>query len=229
MFHLQEDQRHCYCNIPAMNLFDPDCKLCPRLARHLSQVKAEFPGYHARPVASFGVERPRLLIVGLAPGMHGANASGRPFTGDYAGILLYETLHKFGFSNKPESLSVGDGLLLKHCRITNAIKCLPPENKPLTSEINTCNRFLEAELRAIPHDGVILALGRIAHNAVLKAFKLRQTAYLFGHGNIHQLANRIRLIDSYHCSRYNTQTGRLTVEMFRDIFYKIHEILSISI
>ncbi len=211
-----------------MKIFNPDCTLCPRLARHLRQIRADFPDYHARPVESFGARQPRLLIVGLAPGMHGANASGRPFTGDYAGILLFETLHKFGFSNRPESLSLDDGLRLKQCRITNAVKCLPPENKPLTSEINSCNQYLKAELEAMPGGAVVLALGRIAHNAILRAYNLRQSAYSFGHGNLHELENHIHLIDSYHCSRYNTQTGRLTAEMFHDIFYKIHEIFNLS-
>lgn len=149
-------------------MFDPDCRQCPRLAEFLDQVKADYPDYYARPVPPFGDPAARLLVVGLAPGMHGANASGRPFTGDYAGILLYETLHRFGFGSKPESLSAGDGLRLSNCRITNAVKCLPPQNKPIGSEINTCNQYLAEELKTVPQSGVIVALGLVAHNAVLK-------------------------------------------------------------
>ena len=154
--------------------FDLDCKQCPRLADFLSKVKKEHPDYHALPVPPFGVANPKLLIVGLAPGMHGANATGRPFTGDHAGIILYETLHKFGFSNKPESVSVDDGLKLKQCRITNAVKCLPPENKPIGAEIKTCNQFLTAEIAGLKKGTCILALGGIAHNSVLTALELRK-------------------------------------------------------
>lgn len=150
--------------------------------------------------------------------MHGANATGRPFTGDHAGILLYETLFKTGFSNQPEGNHADDGLRLAGCRITNAVKCLPPANKPTTSEIATCNRFLVAELALLPRPGVIVALGRIAHNAVLKAFGQRQTSHVFGHAAVHALADGVTLIDSYHCSRYNTQTRRLTPAMFERVF-----------
>jgi uracil-DNA glycosylase family 4 len=150
--------------------------------------------------------------------MHGANATGRPFTGDYAGILLYRTLYDFGFSNRPESVSRDDGLTLTGCRITNAVKCLPPQNKPLTGEIRQCNTFLRQELSDLPAGAIVLALGKIAHDAVLRASDLRLSAHPFGHGNLHQLDNGLTLIDSYHCSRYNTQTRRLTEEMFSDIF-----------
>lgn len=198
-------------------MFDPDCRRCSRLDTFLKDVRKRFPDYHAAPVAPFGVARPELLIVGLAPGLHGANASGRPFTGDHAGILLYESLYRLGFSNRPVSRSRDDGLKLKNCRITNAVKCVPPANKPTGAEINTCSGFLRTELEGLPAHTVILALGRIAHNAVLKALDLKQSAYGFGHGRQHALDNGHWLVDSYHCSRYNTQTGRLTEQMFIDV------------
>jgi uracil-DNA glycosylase family 4 len=199
--------------------FDPDCRDCPRLAEFLDQTRNAHPDYHARPVAPFGDPDARLLIVGLAPGMHGANATGRPFTGDYAGILLYQTLYEFGFSNRPESVARDDGLELSNCRITNAVKCLPPQNKPSTGEIRQCNGFLRQELAELPDDAVVLALGKIAHDAVLRASNLRLSAFPFGHGHLHRLGERLTLIDSYHCSRYNTQTRRLTADMFSDIFH----------
>ncbi len=199
-------------------MFDPDCRQCSRLSEFLDQVKSDYPDYFARPVPPFGDVKARLLIVGLAPGMHGANATGRPFTGDYAGILLYETLYKYGFSSKPESLSANDGLMLTDCRITNAVKCLPPQNKPLGVEINTCNQFLTEELTTLPEGGVIVALGLVAHNAVLKAFGVKLNAFKFGHDAHHAMPNGIQLIDSYHCSRYNTQTRRLTPDMFHAVF-----------
>lgn len=200
------------------NLFDPDCSRCPRLHAHLQRVRSDYPQYYARPVPAFGATKPRLLIVGLAPGMHGANATGRPFTGDYAGILLYETLHKYGFASAAQSSAANDGLKLIDCRITNAVKCLPPENKPTTQEITTCNDFLRAELTALPGDLLIIALGTIAHKAVLRALDLKQSAFAFAHGAKHVLPGGQRLLDSYHCSRYNTQTRRLTPAMFHKIF-----------
>jgi uracil-DNA glycosylase family 4 len=172
-------------------------------------------------VPPFGDPAPSLLIVGLAPGFHGANRSGRPFTGDYAGVLLYETLHAFGYACRPVSESADDGLELIGCRITNAVKCVPPENKPETGEIRQCNGFLKAELMALPKEATILALGLIAHKAVLMALGQRQSAYTFGHGAEHTLPSGRRLFDSYHCSRYNTQTKRLTPEMFRAVFQQI--------
>lgn len=208
------------------NLYDLDCVRCPRLAAHLSDIRRDYPDYHARPVAPFGDPDPRLLIVGLAPGMHGANASGRPFTGDYAGILLYETLHKFGFSNRPASLHKDDGLVLGRCRITNAVKCLPPENKPMPAEISSCNPFLRAEISALRPDALILALGTIAHQAVLRALSLPVKDYKFSHGAEHQLAGGRWLFDSYHCSRYNTQTRRLTEQMFHEVFARIQDRLT---
>ena len=198
--------------------FDPDCRNCARLAEFLDQTSVKYPGYHARPVPAFGDSGARLLIVGLAPGMHGANATGRPFTGDYAGILLYQTLFDFGFSNHPESVSRDDGLRLTGCRITNAVKCLPPGNKPQLEEVRNCNRYLHAEISALPRPGVIIALGKIAHDAVLRALDLRLSAYPFAHAQQHRLSTTRLLIDSYHCSRYNTQTRRLTPEMFAQVF-----------
>jgi len=205
--------------------FDINCTRCKRLADFLKKVRKEQPDYHALPVEPFGLKKPELLIVGLAPGMHGANATGRPFTGDYAGILLYETLYKFGFSNKPEAVSRDDGLKLKRCRITNAVKCLPPENKPTTQEINVCNDFLRVELEELGNKLVIIALGTIAHKAVLRALDLKQSAYKFGHGAEHKLPTGQILIDSYHCSRYNTSTKRLTPDMFYDVFKQAKSLL----
>jgi uracil-DNA glycosylase family 4 len=197
------------------------CTDCPRLAGFLADVRLRHPDYHARPVSPFGDPRARLLIVGLAPGMHGANRTGRPFTGDYAGILLYETLHRFGFADRPESTSADDALRLSDCRITNAVKCLPPANKPEPGEIRTCNRYLAAEIRSSPEIRVLLALGQIAHKAVLTAVGLKQSALAFGHGARHLLPDGRVLIDSYHCSRYNTQTRRLTTADFHDVFEAI--------
>lgn len=197
--------------------FSADCRRCPRLARNLDRVRAECPDYHARPVAPFGAARPRVLIVGLAPGMHGANRTGRPFTGDFAGILLYDTLHRCGFANRPESLHAADGLRLLDCRITNAVKCLPPANRPLPDEVRRCNGYLGAEIESLQDGAAILALGRIAHDAVLMALELKRSAHRFGHGARHALPRRMTLYDSYHCSRYNTQTRRLTPRMFRKV------------
>ena len=205
--------------------FATDCRRCPRLAGFLDQVKTEYPGYHARPVAPFGDAQARLLIVGLAPGMHGANATGRPFTGDHAGILLYETLHRYGFSNRPESLARDDGLQLLNCRITNAVKCLPPQNKPVGAEINSCNAFLREELTQMPPGSIVLALGSIAHQAVIKALGERQKTFPFAHGAEHALVHGRTLLDSYHCSRYNTQTRRLTPQMFEAVFARARELL----
>lgn len=200
-----------------------DCTACPRLAGFLAEVRTRQPGYHARPVLPFGDPQARLLVVGLAPGMHGANRTGRPFTGDYAGILLYATLHEFGFATRPESVAASDGLRLTDCRITNAVKCLPPENKPLPAEIRRCNDYLAGELAAAPGLRVILALGLVAHKAVLMACGLPQAALAFAHGARHVLPDGRVLFDSYHCSRYNTQTRRLTDAGFRDVFRKIRD------
>jgi uracil-DNA glycosylase len=173
-------------------------------------------------VPAFGDAHPRLLIVGLAPGLHGANRSGRPFTGDYAGVLLYETLHAFGYASRPQSLAADDGLVLTGCRISNAVKCVPPENKPETGEIKRCNAWLKDELAQLP-SATLLALGLVAHKAVLLALGLKQGEYPFAHDALHRLPDGRRLHDSYHCSRYNTQTRRLTPEMFRAVFQRIQE------
>lgn len=206
-------------------IFDLDCRQCQRLSDFLDDNKREHPDYHARPVAPFGAARPSLLIVGLAPGMHGANATGRPFTGDHAGILLYQTLYDYGFSNKAVSESAADGLKLKGCRITNAVKCLPPQNKPTGEEIRTCNGFLKAELEGLKQDACVIALGSIAHSATLRALGLKLKDYPFIHNKLHELPNGLSLIDSYHCSRYNTQTKRLTEPMFRAVFKQARELI----
>jgi len=208
-------------------VFDPDCRACPRLAGFLDEVRAEHPDYHCAPVAPFGDAGAMLLIVGLAPGKHGANRTGRPFTGDFAGVLLYDTLHKFGFSSQPGSDDPDDGLALLGCRITNAVKCLPPDNKPVGAEINTCNAYLAEELAALPAGSVIIALGGIAHRAVVKAFGLRQADYKFAHAALHEL-DELRMLDSYHCSRYNTNTGRLTVPMFEAVFERAYKLLKVK-
>jgi len=205
-------------------IFDVDCRRCPRLSAFLDDVQERYPDYHCRPVPPFGDTKTGFLIVGLAPGMHGANASGRPFTGDHAGILLYQMLHEFGFSTRRESVSVDDDLRLTNCRITNAVKCLPPDNKPVGAEINTCNDFLANELQSLPEGAVVMALGGIAHRAVIKAHGSRQVEYKFAHAAVHDLGD-FRLLDSYHCSRYNTNTRRLTPEMFAGVFAKAKALL----
>jgi len=206
-------------------MFDRDCRRCPRLATFLDDVQAKQPGYYCRPVPPFGDPAARFLIVGLAPGMHGANRTGRPFTGDHAGILLYETLYEFGFGTHAESVSADDPLQLIDCRITNAVKCLPPDNKPVGAEINECNRFLASEIATLPEGSLLLALGGIAHRAIIKSAGLRQADYKFAHAAEHDIAGRFTLLDSYHCSRYNTNTGRLTTGMFRAVFARARSIL----
>ena len=205
-------------------IFDKECRACPRLSEFLDEVNGRYPDYYCRPVPPFGAPDARFLIVGLAPGMHGANRSGRPFTGDHAGILLYQMLHKYGFGNRAHSESVDDGLELIDCRITNAVKCLPPDNKPVGAEINTCNSFLANELKLLPAGAVVVALGGIAHRAIVKAMGLRQVDYKFGHAALHDLGH-FRVLDSYHCSRYNTNTRRLTEEMFDAIFAQVRDLL----
>ena len=205
--------------------FDPACRSCSRLSQFLDQVSVDRPDYFARPVPPFGDPQAEFLVVGLAPGMHGANRTGRPFTGDHAGILLYQTLFDFGFSNAPESTSADDGLELHNCRISNAVKCLPPQNKPLTEEIRNCIPFLRAELTGLPEGAVVLALGKIAHDAVLRAFSLPLSHYRFAHAAEHRI-EQLTLLDSYHCSRYNTQTRRLTADMFRAVIGRAREMLN---
>ncbi|MCB1720595.1 MAG: uracil-DNA glycosylase [Rhodospirillales bacterium] len=238
---------------PALN-----CQLCPRLAAFRADNKAKFPDKFNAPVPAFGDLDAQVLVVGLAPGLKGANFSGRPFTGDYAGDLLYETLLKFGFARGTYGRAKNDGLELVNCRVTNAVRCVPPENKPTTDEMNTCRDFLKEEIAAMPNLRTIVSLGLISHNAVLKTFGHKISAFKFAHGACHQLqkiapsplrgregvgvsniqhpppnplpqgrgdslevVGEITLIDSYHCSRYNTQTNRLTIEMFEDVFEKI--------
>ena len=206
-------------------IYEENCTKCARLAEFLKNSKSKFPSYYCKPVPAFGDKNARLLIVGLAPGLHGANATGRPFTGDYAGVLLYETLHKFNYSSHAVSKSRNDSLKLKNCRITNAVKCVPPANKPTIDEIKTCNNYLKNELQGLKNGNVILALGKIAHDAVLRAFNLKLSQYPFGHANLYKVDNSIHLLDSYHCSRYNTQTKRLTQKQFEAIFRKAKSIL----
>ena len=201
-----------------MPVYDEACRRCPRLASFLAEVSAAHPAYWCKPVPPFGESSARLVIVGLAPGMHGANASGRPFTGDYAGILLYATLYAYGFASQAEGIAPDDGLELVDCRITNAVKCLPPDNKPAPPEIRNCNAYLAPDLARVPDGGAILALGRIAHEATLLALAMKRSANVFAHGARHELPRGIALFDSYHCSRYNTNTGRLTAPMFHAVF-----------
>ncbi|MGV7215883.1 uracil-DNA glycosylase [Bradyrhizobium sp. UFLA05-112] len=199
---------------------DRDCPLCPRLVAFREANRTREPSWHNAPVAPFGDVKARLLIVGLAPGMQGANRTGRPFTGDYAGDLLYATLIEYGFAKGTYRARPDDGLKLVDCRIANAVHCVPPQNKPLPAEINTCRRFLAANLETMPNLRAIVALGRIAHDTVLKPLGLKGAQAPFGHGAVHQ-AGALRLYDSYHCSRYNTNTGVLTPDMFRKVFSKV--------
>jgi uracil-DNA glycosylase len=216
----------CHDGTSAPATFSTACRRCPRLVAFLDEVRAEHPAYHCAPVPPFGDPAARLLVVGLAPGMHGANASGRPFTGDHAGILLYATLHRFGFGSRLESHAADDGLILSDCRITNAVKCLPPQNKPSTDEVRTCNPYLAAELAGLPAGGLVLALGAVAHAAVLRALGLKAALFPFAHGAEHSIGPELRLLDSYHCSRYNTQTRRLTEPMFHAVFARARALLA---
>ena len=200
---------------------DPDCALCPRLAEFRQANRRAFPDFHNAPVPSFGGFDARLLIVGLAPGLKGANRTGRPFTGDFAGDLLYGTLRRFGFASGDYAARPDDGLTLQACRIANAVRCVPLENKPEPAEIKACNGFLKAEIAGLPQLKVILALGTIAHNAVLAALGEKRSRFAFGHGAEHRLTAGLALFDSYHCSRYNTNTGKLTEAMFHQVFGQI--------
>jgi len=206
-------------------IFDRNCRACPRLAQFLDAVKSKHQDYYCGPVPPFGDASARFLVVGLAPGMHGANRTGRPFTGDHAGVLLYQMLYQFGFSSQEASISADDGLTLTACRITNAVKCLPPDNRPVGAEINTCNAFLRNELQTLTEGSLVLALGGIAHRAIITALGRRQVDFRFAHAAVHEL-DTLRLLDSYHCSRYNTNTGRLTTDMFESIFAKAKELLA---
>jgi uracil-DNA glycosylase family 4 len=199
---------------------DRDCPLCPRLADFREAARAREPQWFNAPVPSFGDTDAALLIVGLAPGMQGANRTGRPFTGDYAGDLLYATLLEYGFAKGVYQARPDDGLTLVDCRISNAVRCVPPQNKPLPAEINTCRQFLIATIQTMPRLRAIVALGRVAHESTLKALGLRAASAPFAHGAMHQ-AGATKLYDSYHCSRYNTNTRVLTPQMFRSVFARV--------
>lgn len=201
-----------------MKKFSVDCQQCSRLSSFLDKNRSIYEKYYNLPVPSFGPKGSNLLIVGLAPGLHGANRTGRPFTGDHAGVILYSTLYKFGFSSQPASTVFDHKLNLINCRITNAVRCVPPQNKPTSEEIHNCLSYLKEEILRLPKKNIILALGKIAHQSVVKSFALQQSEYNFKHGNVHKLGPDQYLIDSYHCSRYNTQTRRLTKEMFENVF-----------
>jgi uracil-DNA glycosylase family 4 len=197
-----------------------DCPRCPRLVSFRAEARAREPAWFNAPVPSFGDPDARLLIVGLAPGLQGANRTGRPFTGDYAGDLLYATLLEYGFADGTYRADPGDGLKLLDCRISNAVRCVPPQNKPLPLEISNCRAFLSATVATMARLRAIVALGRVAHESILKVLSLRASEAPFAHGAVHQAA-AIRLYDSYHCSRYNTNTGVLTPDMFRSVFAKV--------
>ena len=205
---------------------DHDCPRCPRLVAFRAEHRARQPGWHNAPVPSFGPARGRLLIVGLAPGLKGANRTGRPFTGDYAGDLLYPTLVKFGFAVGSYGARADDGLSLIDCRITNSVRCVPPENKPEPAEIVACRAFLAAEIAAMAALRVVLALGATAHGTALATLGEIRARYSFAHGAVHRLSGGLLLADSYHCSRYNTNTGRLTVAMFEAVFAALRAVLN---
>jgi uracil-DNA glycosylase len=202
-----------------------DCQLCPRLAAFRAANQRAFPAGHNAPVASFGDPAARLLIVGLAPGLRGANRTGRPFTGDHAGEILYATLGRFGFARGPYRATPDDGLELIDCRITNAVRCVPPENLPLGGEVNACRRFLIGELSAAPPPSVIVPLGAIAHASVVRALALRLSRHPFAHGAVYRVQGAPTLAPSYHCSRYNLNTGRLTPAMFEQVFATVRALV----
>ena len=203
-----------------------DCRRCPRLGEYRAANRAGHPDWHNRPVPSFGGLDARLLIVGLAPGLTGANRTGRPFTGDFAGGLLYSTLVKFGFAKGAYGARADDWLELIGARITNAVRCVPPKNRPVAREVNACRAFLTAEIAALARLEAILALGTIAHQAVVSALGLKRPAWPFGHGALHELPGGLVLADSYHCSRYNTNTRRLTPRMFEEVFRQLRRRLA---
>lgn len=200
------------------------CQRCPRLAAYLGAQQLVYPGYHNRPVAAIGAADARLLIVGLAPGLHGANATGRPFSGDASGRLLFATLQRHGFAGRGDD--DGDEFELHDCRITNAVKCAPPANRPRGDEIRRCNDYLRAEIASLRPGSVILALGGIAHRAIIGALGQKQSRFGFAHGAEHRLPGALRVCDSYHCSRYNVNTGRLTQTMFDAVLERIRGLLS---
>lgn len=203
-----------------------NCPRCPRLVEYRSANAVAFPAYYNGPAPSFGPETARLLIIGLAPGLHGANRTGRPFTGDYAGDLLYSTLLKFGFATGEYAATPHDGLILVDAMITNAVRCAPPENKPTSGEVATCRPFLRERIASLSRLGAIVCLGRIAHESALAALGVKPKAAPFSHGAEHAVAPSLSLFDSYHCSRYNTNTGRLTTAMFEQVFSAVRDRLS---
>ncbi len=203
-----------------------NCDLCPRLVKFRETNKVLHPSFKNAPVPSFGDIEAEILIVGLAPGLKGANQTGRPFTGDYAGDLLYPTLLKFGLATGRFGATLDDGLELVNCRITNAVRCVPPQNKPTGPEASTCRPFLISEIAAMVNLKVLIALGGLAHAAILTTFSERKTDFKFGHESQHRLANGLILADSYHCSRYNTNTGRLTTQMFENVFTRLAPLLT---
>ena len=209
--------------LPLVETPDRECPLCPRLVAFRTAQREAHPDWFNAPVPSWGDASPALLIVGLAPGLRGANRTGRPFTGDFAGDLLYRSLLKFGLATGSYGAAPEDGLRLRDVRIANAVRCVPPQNRPEPAEIAACSRFLSADLGALPRLKAILALGSIAHNAVLAAKRLRRAAYPFAHGATHALPDGLVLVDSYHCSRLNTNTGRLTPEMFEAVVAALAE------
>jgi len=207
---------------------DQDCGFCPRLQHFRAENRLTLPDGFNAPVPSFGALDAPLLILGLAPGLKGANFTGRPFTGDYAGDLLYATLLKFDLARGVYGENIHDSLQLNNCRIANAVRCVPPQNKPTVQEITTCRRFLGDEIAAMPKLRAVLCLGRIAHDSAVKTLGLRAREAPFAHGAVHALAMGLKLYDSYHCSRYNTNTGVLTVQMFEAVFARIAEELRIA-
>lgn len=218
----------CPASLEAPPPVDPptDCQLCPRLVAYREANRAAEPGWFNAPVPSFGPLDAELLIVGMAPGVRGANRTGRPFTGDYAGVLLYETLLQFGLASGEYRADPQDGLRLLNCRIVNAVRCVPPANLPEPKEVSQCNRFLLAELQALPRLRAVLALGVLAHAATLKACGIPPTRIRFRHGDVHTLPDGLRLADSYHVSRYNTNTRRLTPEMFQAVVSRVADELT---
>src|SRR5580693_10321090 len=213
--------------LPATTTPGRDCPLCPRLVAFRKTWREQEPQWFTAPVESFGPRAARLLIVGLAPGLRGATRTGRPFTGDYAGDLLYGTLLEFGFARGHYQARPDDGLELVDCRITNAVRCVPPENKPTPLEITTCRPFLATTIAGMPRVNAVVALGRIAHETFLSSQQARRASHPFGHGSGHAIG-KLTLFDSYHCSRYNTNTGVLTPKMFREVFARVREHLAIK-
>ncbi len=198
-----------------------DCELCPRLVAYRMANRTAQPEWFNAPVPSFGPLTARLLVVGMAPGVKGANRTGRPFTGDHAGVLLYESLGKFGFAKGAYGATADDGMTMQDCRIINAVRCVPPANLPEPAEVKTCNQFLAGELRGLPNVRIVLALGVLAHAAVLRACGIPPSRYRFQHGAVHTLPDGLMLANSYHVSRYNTSTRRLTTEMFEAVMFDL--------